>query len=29
MGVYFPMGKLSYVYVFGGRGDDDETLNVC
>lgn len=29
MGVYFPMGKLSYIYVFGGRGEDDETLTAC
>ncbi len=29
MGAYFPMGKLAYVFIFGGRGEDDETLNVC
>ncbi len=29
MGVFFPMGRLSYVYVFGGRGEDDETLTHC
>lgn len=29
MGVYFSMGKLSYVFVFGGRGGDDETLTSC
>ena len=23
MGAYFPMGKLSYVFVFGGRDEDD------
>jgi len=26
MGVYFSMGKLEFVYVFGGRGSDDETI---
>lgn len=23
MGSYFSMGKLAYVYVFGGRGEND------
>jgi len=23
MGVFFPMGKLSYIFIFGGRGEDD------
>lgn len=29
MGVYFRMGKLGYVYVFGGRTENDETLSKC
>lgn len=29
MGVYLTIGKLNYVYVFGGRGEDDEILKHC
>jgi hypothetical protein len=23
MGVYLSMGKLNYIFIFGGRGEDD------
>ncbi len=29
MGVFFKAGKLGYVYIFGGRTENDETLNKC
>jgi hypothetical protein len=29
MGVYLKMGKLNYIFVFGGRGEDDKTLKYC
>ena len=29
MGVSFKAGKLGYVYILGGRTENDETLNKC
>jgi hypothetical protein len=29
MGVHYRAGKLSYIYVFGGRALNDETMNKC
>jgi hypothetical protein len=29
MGVHYKAGKLSYIYVFGGRSDCDETMSKC
>jgi hypothetical protein len=29
MGAYFNMGKLGYIYVFGGRDEDEGLLNSC
>jgi hypothetical protein len=29
MGAYFKIGKLGYIYVFGGRGEDEEPISAC
>ena len=29
MGAYFKIGKLGYIYVFGGRNEREELLNSC
>lgn len=29
MGAYFKIGKLGYIYIFGGRGENEELLNSC
>ena len=29
MGAYFKLGKLGYIYAFGGRGEDEQLLSSC
>jgi len=29
MGAYFKIGKLGYIFIFGGRDEDDNLLNTC
>lgn len=29
MGAYCKTGKLGYVYIFGGRSEDDQTIPFC
>ncbi len=29
MGAYFKIGKLGYIYIFGGRGEEEELLSSC
>ena len=29
MGAYFKIGKLGYIYVFGGRREDEEPISAC
>lgn len=29
MGAYFRIGKLGYVFVFGGRNEEDQLLSSC
>ena len=29
MGVFFKTGKLGYIFIFGGRGENEELLSSC